>query len=79
MNVSEEPRRFAISVAGIDGIELVGERIVELPAAGAKSVSVQVRVPVNSGKKGSNTIYFDVRSMSDNKVAVHEKASFLQP
>lgn len=79
MNVSEESRRFAISVTGMDGIELIGERIVELPAAGAKSVSVQVRVPMNSGKKGSNIIYFDVKSMSDNKVAVHEKASFLQP
>jgi cytochrome c oxidase accessory protein FixG len=79
MNVSEESRRFAISVSGMDGIELIGDRIVELPAAGAKSVAVQVRVPVGAGKKGSNTIYFDVKSMADAKVSVHEKASFFQP
>jgi hypothetical protein len=40
---------------------------------------VQVRVPPESGKKGSNQIFFDVKSLADEKVAVHEKASFLQP
>jgi len=79
MNVSEETRRYAIAVSGLDGIELVGERIVELPPAGAKSFAMQVRVPPESGKRGSNTIYFDVKSMSDEKVAVHEKATFIQP
>jgi hypothetical protein len=41
--------------------------------------SVQVRVPAESGKKGSNQIFFDVKSLADDKMAVHEKASFLQP
>ncbi len=79
MNVSEETRRYAIAVSGMDGIELVGERIVELPPAGAKSFAIQVRVPPESGKRGSNTIFFDVKSMSDEKIAVHEKATFIQP
>jgi hypothetical protein len=38
-----------------------------------------VRAPSDSGKKGSNQIFFDVKSLADEKVAVHEKASFLQP
>jgi cytochrome c oxidase accessory protein FixG len=79
MNVSEESRRYVISVSGLNGIELIGERIVELPAAGAKSFAVQVRVPPEAGKKGSNTIFFDVKSMSDETIAVHEKATFIQP
>ena len=79
INVSEAPHRYAISVTGLAGIDLIGERIIEIPAASSKSVSVQVRVPPDSGKKGSNQIYFDVKSLADEKVAVHEKASFLQP
>jgi hypothetical protein len=58
---------------------MVGDRIIEVPAAGAKSFAVQVRVPADSGKQGSNQIFFDVKSLADARVAVHEKASFLQP
>ena len=32
-----------------------------------------------AGRKGANQIYFDVRSNSDEKIAVHEKATFLRP
>jgi cytochrome c oxidase accessory protein FixG len=79
INVSEEPRRFAISVSGLPAIELAGENMVEVPAAEARTVTVEVRVPPESGKKGSNQIFFDVKSIADETVAVHEKASFLQP
>jgi hypothetical protein len=43
-------------VSGLQGIDLASERTIEVPAAGAKSISVQVRVPPESGKKGSNQI-----------------------
>jgi polyferredoxin len=79
INVSEAPHRYAVSVSGLQGIEMVGDRIIEVPAAGSRSFAVQVRVPPDSGKKGSNQIFFDVKSLADEKVAVHEKASFLQP
>jgi len=79
INVSESPHRYSIAVSGLPGIDMTGDRIVEVPAASAASISVQVRVPPESGKKGSNQIFFDVKSLADEKVAVHEKASFLQP
>jgi cytochrome c oxidase accessory protein FixG len=79
INVSEAPHRYAVSVAGLPGIDLVGERIVEIPAASARTLTVEVRVPAESAKKGSNQIFFDVKSIADETVAVHEKASFLQP
>jgi cytochrome c oxidase accessory protein FixG len=79
INVSETPHRYAVTVSGLQGIDMVGDRIIEVPAAGARSFAVQVRVPADSGKKGSNQIFFDVKSLADDKVAVHEKASFLQP
>ncbi len=79
INVSEAPHRYALSVSGLPGIDIVGERILEVPPASDRSFPVQVRVPPESGKKGSNQIFFDLKSLADEKVAVHEKASFLQP
>jgi cytochrome c oxidase accessory protein FixG len=79
MNTAEEPRRFALSATGLDGAELVGERIVEVLAAENREVTVSVRVPPESGKHGANTIYFDIKAQNHDDVAVHEKASFLMP
>lgn len=80
MNVSEQAQRYTIAVDGLDKIELVGDSAVEVPSAGAKGVTVAVRVPPESGKKGSNTIYFDVKSVVEgSKAAVYEKATFLIP
>ncbi len=79
MNVSETTRRYAISVSGLPGIDLIGEQIVEVPATSAQAINVQVRVPLDAGKKGANLIYFDVKSIADEHIAVHEKASFIQP
>ena len=79
MNVSEKSQRYTMSVTGLEGIALAEAPLIEVPAASNKSILVQVRVPPESGKKGSNVIYFDVKSQSDEKVAVHEKATFLMP
>lgn len=79
MNVSETAHKYSIQVTGLDGIELLGETQLELPSAGHRSFAVQVRVPPESGKRGANTIFFDVKAVSDPKIAVHEKATFIQP
>jgi cytochrome c oxidase accessory protein FixG len=79
MNVSETPRRYTVSVIGLPGIELVGERVFDVPAAATKAFMVQVRVPAESGKKGSNEIFFDVNAIADTTISVHEKARFIQP
>jgi len=79
MNTTEEPKRYALSVEGMDGVEIVGERIVEVASAENHEVTIVVRVPPDSGKKGANTIYFDIKALNHEKIAVHEKASFLMP
>lgn len=79
MNVSEKTQHYEIAVSGLDGIKLAGESELDLPVAGEKSLSIQVRVPPESGKRGSNIIYFDVRSTEDATIKVHEKATFIQP
>lgn len=79
MNTTEEPKRYALSVEGIEGMEIVGDRIVEVASAENHEVTVVVRVPAESGKAGANTIYFDIKAMNHDGVAVHEKATFLMP
>lgn len=79
MNTTEEPKRYQLSVDGMAGIELVGERSVEVGSAENHEITVVVRVPPESGKTGANTIYFDVKAENHEKIAVHEKASFLMP
>jgi cytochrome c oxidase accessory protein FixG len=79
MNVSEVPRRYALTVTGLSGIDIMGDRIVELPPATDRTFTIQVRVPPESGKQGANEIYFDVKSLAEEKIAVHEPATFLVP
>ncbi len=79
MNTTEEPKRYALSVQGLEGAEIVGDRIVEVASAENHEVTVVVRVPPESGKPGANTIYFDIKAQNHDKIAVHEKASFLIP
>ena len=79
MNTAEHPRRFAITVTGMDTVQVVSERTVEIPAATTQSVPVRVHAEPESGKRGSNRIYFEVRALDHDDVVVREKATFLLP
>lgn len=79
MNTTESPQRYTLSVSGLEGIQLQGDSKIEVASAENHEVTVVVRVPPESGKGGANTIYFDLVSDQDSRVAVHEKASFLMP
>lgn len=79
MNTSEVPRTFTLSVSGLDGIDILGERMVAADAAENKEVTVNVRVTPEAGKQGANVIYFDIHAEDRDAIAVHEKATFLIP
>jgi cytochrome c oxidase accessory protein FixG len=78
-NTDEATHRYAISVSGIDGIDIVGERVVEVPSASSTTVALSARVEPGAGKRGSNQIFFDIRAEGDDQIAVREKASFFLP
>ena len=78
-NTDEAAHRYSIGVSGIDGIEIVGERDVEIAAASSETVALSARVDPGAGKKGSNEIFFEVRADDDDQIAVREKASFFLP
>ncbi len=75
-NTDETAHRYAISVSGLEGIDIVGERIVEVPAASAKTVLLSARVDPGVGRKGSSQIFFEVKAQNHEQMFVREKASF---
>ncbi|MGE5469990.1 MAG: cytochrome c oxidase accessory protein CcoG [Bacteroidota bacterium] len=79
MNTTEEPKRYSLAVSGMQGIMLVDQPVVEVASSQNHEITVVVRVPPESGKKGANAIYFDVKAENNDAIAVHEKASFLMP
>ena len=79
MNTDESSHRYAISVGGIKGIVLVGEQTVEVPAVSAKTILLSASVKEGAGNKGSNPIYFELKSQNSERISVHEKATFFLP
>ncbi len=78
-NTDEADHRYAVGVSGLEGIEIVGERSVEVPAASSKTLLLSVRAEPGVGRKGSNVVYFEIRADEDRDIAVREKTSFFQP
>jgi cytochrome c oxidase accessory protein FixG len=78
-NTDDAAHRFSISVSGIDGIAVVGERMVDVPAASSTTVALSARVDPGVGKKGSTQIFFTVTAENDDQIAVREKTSFYLP
>ena len=78
-NTDVEAHRYKISVSGIDGIDIMGERIAEVPAASNKSILVVAAVREGVADKGSNKISFEVRSIANDNIAVQEKTTFFMP
>jgi len=81
MNVSEVDRTYVISISGMDRISILHQPSfrIEVPAMKTETVSLEVYAPPESGAPGSNRIYFDVKAVNDERIAVHEKASFIMP
>ncbi len=79
MNTDEKPRHYTVEVSGMPGISIVSEADFNMAATTSRSVATRVRVPPESGQKGSNKIRFTVRDVDNPKVEVSEKAAFLIP
>ena len=79
MNVSEKNQRYSLAVSGIEGARIEGPNEIDVPATTTSSMIVAVRVPEHFADKGSKIIFFNVHSLIDSGVAVHEKAMFIEP
>jgi len=79
INPSEQPRRFVVTVSGIDTIFVAGESQFEVGPAGVRMVPVAVRVKPGHGNPGSNKVSFHVQAVDDAAVAVDARSTFFVP
>jgi len=79
MNTDDEAHRYSLGVSGVTGIEIAGERIVEVPAASSRRVIVVASVEDGAATKGSNKIQFEIRAMNHDKIVTREKTTFFMP
>lgn len=79
MNTDEKPHRYSVQVGGIDGIAIVGDTEVEVPAASNKNFVVVASVKDGAAPKGSSKIVFAIRAAEDDAIAVQEKSTFFMP
>jgi cytochrome c oxidase accessory protein FixG len=82
MNTDEEPRRFTIRAEGLPGLKVVGiEQPVAMGAAETRLVALRLRAALESPElqPGTHKIEFIIQAVGDEKVARHEKSSFIIP
>ncbi|WP_418320944.1 cytochrome c oxidase accessory protein CcoG [Piscinibacter sakaiensis] len=86
MNATEQPQRYLISVAGPAGMQLAPDpvRTVDLPAAEARWVAVNVRLPQHAAAQlgaGAHAMSFEVSSVDrmGRSIGLSEKSTFVVP
>ena len=79
MNMSEFPRVFHVEVSGMEGATMGSGERIEVGAAGTRDATVQVLVPPDSGKPGSNPISFRISAEDEPGLSVTEDTTFLLP
>lgn len=79
MNTDDQSHRYALSVSGVPGIEIVGQPVVELTAATSRRVVVVASVAEGDAAKGSNKIQFEIRAADNDSIVTHEKTTFFMP
>jgi cytochrome c oxidase accessory protein FixG len=79
MNATETPRRYRVTVDGLQGLYVASESIVEMPAAGTRAFPIRLRVPPGAVAGGSQKIWFNVTAEDGSGIHVREKAAFLSP
>ena len=79
MNMSEGDRQLKLSVSGLEGLTIDGVSELTVPPAQNTSQSIRLRVPLDSLKKGSYPVFFELRTEDDPDLLVREKAVFIAP
>ena len=79
LNMSQQTRTYEMSVAGLDGIKVLGDMTVSVPAGEVVSVPIRLQVaPANLGI-GRNTIVFTAKAIEDPAVVAESESRFLGP
>jgi cytochrome c oxidase accessory protein FixG len=79
MNTQERSQKFTVTAEGLPGISVARGARIEAEGASNVGVVINVRIPVESTKPGSHTVFFTVSSVDDPTIQTREKAAFYIP
>jgi polyferredoxin len=85
MNTLEQPQRYRVSVAGLEGLAVASEPQIEVDSAAARWLPVRVQLPPEAAEplRGrSSPIEFRIDRLpqgDEPERSVHEKSTFLVP
>ena len=79
MNMTELPRRFALTLEGIVGLRMAGPETIEIGPATTEAVTIQVQIPYGTAEPGCHGIYLVVQALDDAEVRVREHTTFIMP
>ncbi len=78
-NRSDAPRRFVITVGGLDSLTLASEPTMEVGADADRQVPVRVRLAPGVAGPGSSPIEFTAQALDDPRVEARERSTFFVP
>ena len=76
INTTEQSHRFVVTASGIDGLQLIAQQPVTVPAAGALTLPVALRVDPVATSPGSHPVRFHIEDSADARVRADEKSVF---
>ncbi len=79
INTAEMPRRYRISVDGIESAFIASGNEMDVESAGTRMVPMRVRIKPGAAPPGTNPIEFRIEATDDPSVAVREKSTFYVP
>ncbi len=78
MNATEHTQRYRIDAAGLPGLALASDPVVEVGPAASRWVAVRLQLPYGTAEPGSHPIHFDIGAV-DGDAHVRERSVFLVP
>jgi polyferredoxin len=79
INSAEAPRRFIISITGIDTIRTASDSEVMVGAAATRMFPLRIRIDAGKAAPGSHKVEFHIQATDDAKVSVRESSTFYVP
>lgn len=78
INMDGNPHRYSITASGLEGMQMVSGKNVEIAALGTENVNVVLRVDGSQLKRSSQPIMFKIQADDNPKIVREAKSSFLK-
>jgi polyferredoxin len=79
MNLDQLPHEYRLSVGGLPGLEIVGQKDFLADPGSIQPLSITVSVPAEGALSGIQPIYFVMQATDNPAIRSEEKSTFAMP